>query len=195
MYPKGIFILDNVDSQSMIRMNLANLGALMDNRENTNRLRKIIVDRPKPAFTSAVSKAFASEARLKLGDLNNIQQKAVARTITANDYVLIKGLPGTGKTQTLTSVIHMFKLLKKSVLITSHTHSAVDNVLRRLIPMDIKFMRIGDPLKVAEDVRPYCASTLTKDCRTPDDIRNIYNAYVSCAFCRLGKNPTMLIIL
>lgn len=180
MYPKSIFILDNVDSQSLIRMNLANLGALMDNRENTNRLRRIIVEHPKPEFNSAVSKTFAAEARQKLGDLNGIQQRAVARTITASDYVLIKGLPGTGKTQTLTSIIHMFMLLQKTVLITSHTHSAVDNVLRRLIPMNLRFLRIGDSSKVADEIKPFCTSTLVKHCRTPDDIRKLFASFVCC---------------
>jgi DNA replication ATP-dependent helicase Dna2 len=48
------------------------------------------------------------------------------------DYALILGMPGTGKT---TAIAHMVKLLVsmgKSVLLTAFTNSAVDNILLKL---------------------------------------------------------------
>lgn len=137
------------------------------------------MERPRSTFNVAVPRTFATDARNALAHLNKIQAKAVVRAVTVTEYVLIKGLPGTGKTQTLTSIIQMLIMLNKTVLVTSHTHSAVDNVLRRLIPEKIKFLRIGEPSKVAEVIRPFCATTLTRNCRSPDEIRSVYESYVS----------------
>lgn len=40
LYPRERFILDNVQSSSMIRFNTANLGKLLEDTEQTNRLRR-----------------------------------------------------------------------------------------------------------------------------------------------------------
>lgn len=70
-------------------------------------------------------------------------------------------------------------MMGKTVLITSHTHSAVDNVLVRLLKEDLQFLRIGDPSRVAEAVRPFCECTLTKHCKSPEDMDAVYNKFVS----------------
>lgn len=41
-------------------------------------------------------------------------------------------------------------MMGKSVLITSHTHSAVDNVLVRLLKENLTFIRLADPSRVAK---------------------------------------------
>lgn len=68
----------------------------------------------------------------------------------------------------------------KSVLITSHTHSAVDNVLLRLLAEqpDIKFLRLGAKGRVKSALWNYCESEVTKDCHTPEDLQQIYSQYV-----------------
>ncbi len=49
-----------------------------------------------------------------------------------HDYVLLRGLPGTGKTTLIVALIRVMAALGKSVLVTSYTHSAVDNILIKL---------------------------------------------------------------
>ena len=49
-----------------------------------------------------------------------------------NDYTLIQGLPGTGKTSTLSFIARLLAARGKRVLITSYTNAAVDNVLIKL---------------------------------------------------------------
>lgn len=68
----------------------------------------------------------------------------------AKDYLLILGMPGTGKTTTIAILIKYLVLnLNKSVLLTSHTHSAVDNVLVKLINMGVEsILRLGTLSKV-----------------------------------------------
>jgi signal recognition particle GTPase len=66
----------------------------------------------------------------------------------AKDYALILGMPGTGKTTTISMLISTLVARGKSVLLTSYTHNAVDNVLLKLKQNDIDFVRLGNPDKV-----------------------------------------------
>lgn len=88
---------------------------------------------------------------------------------------------GTGKTQTLTTIIRLLSMMGKSVLVTSHTHSAIDNVFVRLLKEDpeIKFLRLGSKSRVRSEIHSFCESELTKNCRTPEEIEQIYKQYVS----------------
>ena len=75
--------------------------------------------------------------------------------------------------------------LGKSVLITSHTHSAIDNILSRLPAVGITdFMRIGDEVKVAPGVREYMLGSERWPCSVSDDMRKISDvAGVTGATC------------
>ena len=58
------------------------------------------------------------------------------------------------------------------MLITSHTHSAIDNILSRLPAVGITdFMRIGDEVKVAPGVREYMLGSERWPCSVSDDMR------------------------
>lgn len=52
--------------------------------------------------------------------------------MSAQDYALILGMPGTGKTTTIACLVQVLVAQGKSVLLTSYTHSAVDNILLKL---------------------------------------------------------------
>jgi hypothetical protein len=85
--------------------------------------------------------------------LNNEQQAAFQHALTVPDLLLVLGPPGTGKTHTITEIIrHHCTYNKKHVLVASHTHKAVDNVLSRL-PSSIEVVRLGHEDRVAEDTR------------------------------------------
>ena len=58
-------------------------------------------------------------------------------------------MPGTGKTFTISQIVKELTLRKKSVLLTSYTHSAVDNVLLKLIDENVDFLRIGNHKRVS----------------------------------------------
>lgn len=87
---------------------------------------------------------------------------------------------GTGKTQTVTAIIRLLVLMGKSILITSHTHSAVDNVLLRLRKTDpnINFMRLGSRDRIREELRDRSESSLTEHCQTSDDFKIAYESFV-----------------
>lgn len=142
-----------------------------------------MIDRVKPTFVKTLPKVITSEGKTILMTLNANQRTAVLRALTANEYLLLKGLPGTGKTQTLSALIRLFVLMNKSVLITSHTHSAVDNLLLRLRKCDdqIEFMRLGSTKRIHPDLRDRSEETYTVNCTTPDQLTQVYNQFVSVA--------------
>lgn len=73
------------------------------------------------------------QLKKEFGSLNPGQAAAVKKILLADDYALLLGLPGTGKTSTLSLVIRMMIARGQKVLLTSFTHSAVDNLLVKLI--------------------------------------------------------------
>lgn len=54
------------------------------------------------------------------------------QAMLAEDYTVIKGYPGSGKTSTIAAMVRMFRNRGLSVLLTSYTNAAVDNVLLKL---------------------------------------------------------------
>ena len=63
--------------------------------------------------------------------------------MSSTDYTLILGMPGTGKTSTIVHAIKGLVAQGKSVLLSSYTNSAVDNVLLKLLQEGVKFLRLG----------------------------------------------------
>lgn len=64
--------------------------------------------------------------------LNKKQKKAVNKIINTNDITLIKGPPGTGKTTVITEACYQLARKNKSILLSSQTNLAVDNVLAKM---------------------------------------------------------------
>ena len=67
-----------------------------------------------------------------------------------------------------------------SVLITSHTHSAVDNLLLRLKEVGLKFLRLGTDARIHPQLHQYSESTLTQHCSSPEDLDKVFSEQV-CA--------------
>lgn len=60
-------------------------------------------------------------------------------------------MPGTGKTTTIAHIIDILVKQGKSILLTSYTHTAVDNVLSKVRDNGIDVLRIGNPEKVRSE--------------------------------------------
>lgn len=191
-YKNEIFFLDSYDSTVFLTYNLGSLALILDPTERSNQLRSIIVDRQPATFQAKLPKALAAKARPILTRLNRVQQRAVLKAIAANEYFLIKGMPGTGKTATLVALIQLLLELKKSVLITSHTHSAVDTVCLKLITFGVKFMRLGSEAKMDPKLREYSEHNLTKDCNSPEALEAVYNNVQVFAVTCLGSGHVIL---
>lgn len=86
----------------------------------------------------------------------------------------------SGKTATLVALIELLVRLGQSVLITSHTHSAIDNVLRRL-PDNILILRLGPLSRLHPDIHAYSEHHITAS--TPEELEDIFNSKVG-VFCK-----------
>lgn len=106
--------------------------------------RRLIVDLDTPRFESARA---PQREEIPLS-LNEDQRKAMEKVMTAKDYALILGMPGTGKTTTIAEIIKALVQRGKSVLLTSYTHSAVDAILLKLLNADFSMLRLGNIDKV-----------------------------------------------
>ena len=64
--------------------------------------------------------------------LNSSQLNAISHVLSAEDYALILGMPGTGKTTVIAELVRTLVSRGNTVLVASYTHSAVDTILMKL---------------------------------------------------------------
>ena len=114
------------------------------------------------AVDSGSSQSQSQSQSPSYASLNDDQRMAVERVVQAEDYVCILGMPGTGKTTTIAHIVHHLTQLGKTVLLSSYTHSAVDNILVKMLRMGHKdLLRIGQPSKVHERIAAYTLQAQT----------------------------------
>lgn len=90
------------------------------------------------------------------------------------------------------ALIQLLTIMKKSVLITSHTNSAVDNILLRLMDRGIKFMRLGSAVRIHPSLRDFRESALIAECKTVDDLEKVYSQQNIVAVTCLGSAHALL---
>ena len=91
--------------------------------------------------------------------LDTDQRAAFRAALGVPDMLLVLGPPGTGKTRVISQIARSVAIGSAErepgrVLVTSHTHRAVDNVLTRL-PSGLLAIRVGSEGKVTADGQPY----------------------------------------
>lgn len=170
------FHIDKYPSTSLSTFNYANVAGLLGNNEICVKLRRIVIDKKPASFAEKVSRSIVSASAEIISDLNDSQQRAILKAVTANEYVLIKGMPGTGKTQTLVALIELLQTLGSSVLITAHTHSAVDNVLLKLLEKNIDFVRLGSSKKIHPLLTCKSEEYAIASCDSLESLEAFYNS-------------------
>ncbi|OVF07897.1 putative bifunctional ATP-dependent DNA helicase/ssDNA endodeoxyribonuclease [Clavispora lusitaniae] len=146
------------------RFNILNLFL----RDGDTKRRKLIVDLDTPRFSPV------PVANVKKDHFNSDQIRAFNKVFQTKDYCLILGMPGTGKTTVIAHLIRMLVEEKKSVLLSSYTNSAVDNILLKVKEFGIDFIRIGNTSRVHPDIRPYIPGSDEKCVENYEDFIRIY---------------------
>ncbi|MFB6242369.1 MAG: IGHMBP2 family helicase [Candidatus Nanosalina sp.] len=85
--------------------------------------------------------------------LNESQREAVRRAVDAEDFHLIHGPPGTGKTTTAIEVVQQEIDRGNSVIATAASNTAVDNMLEFLLDQGVDAVRVGHPARVTPKLR------------------------------------------
>lgn len=154
-------------SYAMMRFNVVELFAPSLQR---SRLRKMIVDLESPRFDSGgiLSQDPAVSYVLSVNCINDDQRKAIKKILSAKDYTLVLGMPGTGKTSTMVHAVKALLIRGASILLTSYTNSAVDNLLMKLKAQGIDFIRLGRKEAIHEEIRDHCFS----DMHSVDSVRH-----------------------
>lgn len=119
------------------------------------KMRRFMVDEVAPRFIPLDKPPLVDDGLLKNSTLNIDQRNAIEKCIRAQDYALILGMPGTGKTTVITELVKLLVMSGKKILLTSYTHSAVDNILLKLLDTDISTIRLGSPKKIHPGVQKY----------------------------------------
>ncbi len=86
--------------------------------------------------------------------LNDSQQAAVRKILSANHLAIVHGPPGTGKTTTLVQAI---KLLAQrdaqKILVVAPSNTAVDLLTAKLADEGLRVVRVGHPSRVSEQLQ------------------------------------------
>ena len=107
---------------------------------------KFILSQEKP--TKSTSQEFEPFDR----NLNPTQKKAISLALGSEDFFLIHGPFGTGKTRTLAELILQEVKRGNKVLATAESNVAVDNLVERLWEK-VNLVRLGHPSRVSKHLK------------------------------------------
>lgn len=151
-------------------------------------LRKLIIEGVKPTFLQDPPPYTLSNSASQ-ASLNADQRRAIEKVMSAKDYALVLGMPGTGKTTTIAHIIRALAAQGKSILLTSYTHTAVDNILLKIRDAGIGVFRIGNVAKVHPIVQEF-ADLSGIPMKTVAEIKNAFGQQIVATTC-LGINHSI----
>ena len=171
------------NGMAMIRNNLIRL--MEKDVFGVQALRRLIVENAAPTFKPTASVDSLGDTASQ-ANLNVDQKAAIEKVMSAKDYALILGMPGTGKTTTIAHLIRALVNQGKSVLLTSYTHTAVDNILLKLRNDGIGIFRLGATAKVHPEVQEF-VDLAGRPIETTEDLKRCYTHPIVATTC-LGIN-------
>ncbi|XP_067858773.1 DNA replication ATP-dependent helicase/nuclease DNA2 [Heptranchias perlo] len=191
-----LFRLDHEEGVGSMNTHLGNLSKLMEHSTVSDKLRELVIALRPPQFVPYLSTVLPREAKETVANilrgLNKPQKQAMKRVLLSKDYTLIVGMPGTGKTTTVCTLVRLLHACGFSVLLTSYTHSAVDNILLKLARFKVGFLRLGRHQKVHPDIRKFTDEDICKrnSIRTLTELEGLYNSELVVATTCMGvKHP------
>ncbi|MEE6209961.1 ATP-dependent helicase [Salarchaeum sp. III] len=115
--------------------------------KSDERRRDVLFGREDPGFESGTETFI---------DNNDAQNDAVNRALNAEDFALVHGPPGTGKTYTIARIVRELVARGERVLLSAFTNRAVDNALEAIEDQGFDdIVRVGTESGVREDMQTY----------------------------------------
>ncbi|KAM4704441.1 DNA replication ATP-dependent helicase/nuclease DNA2 [Rhinophrynus dorsalis] len=189
-----LFRLDHEEGGGGLESHLGNLSKLMENSPASEKLRDLIIDFGRPRFVQHLSSVLPHDAKDTVANilkgLNKPQKQAMKRVLLSKDFTLIVGMPGTGKTTTICTLVRILYACGFSVLLTSYTHSAVDNILLKLKKFQVGFLRLGRTQKIHPDVQKFSEEEIckAKSIKSLSGLEELYNSQPVVATTCMGVN-------
>ena len=184
----ALYRIDKDEFSSGLAMVRNNLIRLMDRDVfGVQALRRLIVEGAAPTFKPMAS-AYTLGDTASQANLNVDQTAAIEKVMSAKDYALVLGMPGTGKTTTIAYIIRALVAQGKNVLLTSYTHTAVDNILLKLRKDKIGIFRVGALTKIHTEVQEF-ADVSSKPMKTVEDLKRCYTQQVVATTCLGISHP------
>ena len=132
----------------------------------TKSRRDLLLGQRPPVFDASLNDCIKSATN----DFTRIALKAKA----AQDYFLLIGPPGTGKTsRALRKMVETFYQEGKQILLLSYTNRAIDEISKTLaaITPEIDFIRIGSELSCDELYRSHLIENVLATCSTRREVQ------------------------
>jgi superfamily I DNA and/or RNA helicase len=96
------------------------------------------------------------------------QREFVRKALSTNDFAIMEGPPGSGKTTVILELVCQIVKNGGRVLLCGSTHVAIDNVLERIKEKGLikKFnilpIRIGDEKRISDDIKEFQLNNMTE---------------------------------
>lgn len=185
------FRIDLDDIMSMMGVPRYNLVCLFykDMPSQVEALRRRVVHLDAPQWTS-MDERMRTCMEQHARHCNEDQCRAIERALCARDYALILGMPGTGKSTTIAVLVRILVELGQRVLLCSHTHSAVDTIVSKLL--DAPILRLGPLSRIHPRVHACTLAARLGAHATSDELLQfVEEAQIVAATC-LGTSDAVL---
>ncbi|HLI09724.1 MAG TPA: AAA domain-containing protein [Ktedonobacteraceae bacterium] len=159
-----------IDSYDTDRVHVRTLKNLVRWLQSDSRLRSLVAGQTRPAFRHIPVPARA--------DFNTEQNLAVERAMQMQDYLLVHGPPGTGKTAVIAEIVKRLHGQGQRVLLAAFTNQAVDNMLKRLDKEGFHdYVRLGHERNVDPEILPRLLKKLAQQwqAESTDEAKNTTN--------------------
>ena len=134
----------SIDDTSYRVMHEALHAAMHSTDEKFVRLRDTLIGNLKPRFRQLPP--------VSIPWLNASQNDAIRKVLAAMDVAIVHGPPGTGKTTTLVEAIFETLQRETQVLVCAPSNAAVDWISEQLYRRGLNVLRIGNPLKMSDEI-------------------------------------------
>ena len=152
----GLLAFDSSAAEQALNRQSRALEQVKLNQAVRGNLKELLLD-PKRCR----SQVPVSNVNFFKNDLDEAKKTAISAVLSSEDFVVIEGPPGTGKTAFISELILQVLKTQPSarILLTSQTHVALDNAICELMRSDpqIKVVRVAraDDIRVDNAARPY----------------------------------------
>ncbi|MHB1247841.1 MAG: AAA domain-containing protein [Polaromonas sp.] len=153
---QGILEANIAAAEKAIDRQRAAIDAIQLGEATLMRLKELLVDASTAAAPATITGLSFADS-----DLSPDKLEALYSAIALKECLAIHGPPGTGKTRLITEIISRYirQYPQHRVLLSAQTHTALDNVIEKLIELapNLNIVRVGayDEEKISPKSRPF----------------------------------------